>query len=417
MFLTIRDIFRKKIKVIESEQHFHVLSTSTGTTCANAEDELCPLTLDESLIVARAYHRVPLALDRKTCRAKTEFEGSFSSIRPSITKRLRYRASKASSTTSSAAMPDTETNSNVSVANTRVPWVLREYAVDFDYPNSHSTFRAFDAGVQPSMPVYVEKCDEVYVGGADLESRLCSQPRSAWHEIVRRGLDKPYRGAETWSIKHNYLNKVEQIFDDAEGRWLVRYNSRKERASKNIRSWSYDPIYVEFVNPSDRELWEQNRSYMHDYCDICDYCYEQIALLADYEEADHAKRLYLDSRKGCAVEHRPVVEREAEQIFDAIVEKRARERQQSRIDDCLNDYAKNRPPSPDQYQLSTLTRTWSADRIQSHWQRYRRYRQHRVDRAILMQRMRKLIDKNLWKRKVQHYRQYFRPAYYACAYY
>ncbi|KAK9366087.1 hypothetical protein V1509DRAFT_611886 [Lipomyces kononenkoae] len=428
MFLTIRKIFKKKIKVIEGEQQFSVLSTSSSTTSADAEEDLCALTVDESLILARAYHRVPLALDRETCRAKTEFAGSFSSIRPPITKRLKYRllpligravknASKASSTFSSAAMLGTESSSNVSVTNTRTPWGLRECAVAFEYPNSRGTFRAFDADDELSRPIYVEKSDEVYVGGADLEHRLPSQPRSAWHEIIRRGLDKPYRATRVNSIKQNYLNKVEQIFNDAEERWLVRYNSRKERERKNIRTWCYDPIYVEFAKPSDRELWEQHRSYMHDYCDICDYCYEQIAMLADYAAADHAKRLYLESRQGCAVEQISIIELEAERIFDTIVEERARERQQNRIDDCLNDYAKNRSPSPDQYQLSNLTRTWSDDRIQSHWQRYKRRNQHRVDRAMLMQRIRKFTDKNLWKRKVQYYSQYFRPAYYRCACY
>ncbi|KAK9311998.1 hypothetical protein V1524DRAFT_466855 [Lipomyces starkeyi] len=374
------------IKVIDGEERFPLLSTSTSTT--TVKDDLCVLTVDESLILARAYHRVPLALDRKTCRAKTEFAGSFSSIRPPITKRLRYRTGRAAkdaptvcSTTASAAV----SSGSVSEANSQGPWIIREYTVTFEYPNSRATFRPFDADPRPSRPDYVEKSDELYVGGADLEARLCSPPRSPWHEIVRRELDRPYQGIDSLSIKENHMNKIEQIFDRAEERWLMRYNSRKERERKNIRSWCYDPVYVEFVKPSDREEWEQYRSYMHEYCDVCDYCYEQSAMLADYAEADNAKRAYLESHTGCAIDQREIIEQEAEQVFYAILKERATKRQQGRIEDCLNDYAKNRPPSPDQYQLSTLTRTWSDDRIQNHWQQYKRRRQIRVDRAMLMQ--------------------------------
>ncbi|KAK9484971.1 hypothetical protein V1527DRAFT_158779 [Lipomyces starkeyi] len=422
MFPTIREIFKKKIKVIDGEERFPLLSTSTSTATADVEDDLRVLTVDESLILARAYHRVPLALDRKTCRAKTEFAGSFSSIRPPITKRLRYRlrpltgrAAKDAPTVCSTTASTAVSSGSVSDANSQGPWIIREYTVTFEYPNSRATIRPFDADPRPSGPVYVEKSDELYVGGADLEARLCSPPRSPWHEIVRRELDRPYKGIDSLSIKENHLNKIEQIFDRAEERWLMRYNSRKERERKNIRSWCYDPVYVEFVKPSDRKEWEQFRSYMHEYCDVCDYCYEQSAMLADYAEAYNAKKAYLESHTGGAIDHREIIEHEAEQVFYAILEERATKRQQGRIEDCLNDYAKNRPPSPDQYQLSTLTRTWSDDRIQTHWQQYKRRRQIRVDRAMLMQCVRNFIDKNLWKRKVKYYRECFRPGYYACA--
>ncbi|KAJ8101994.1 hypothetical protein POJ06DRAFT_248451 [Lipomyces tetrasporus] len=422
MFLTIRDIFRKKIKVIDGEVRFPLLSTPSSTITAAVEDDCRVSALDESLILARAYHRVPLALDRKTCAAKTEFAGSFSSIRPPITKRLRYRlrpltgrAAKNSSTvcppTKSAATSAAVSSGGVIGANLNGQWFVHEYAVALDRPNSRAAFRPFEADAEPSKPVYVET-EELYVGGADLEARLCSQPRSEWHEIVRRGLDGQYKGSDALSIKHNHLNKIEQIYNDAEARWLVRYSSRKERARKNIRSWCYDPVYVEFVNPSDRETWEQLRSYLHEYCDVCDYCYEQSAKLADCAEAHKAKKAYLESHLECATDQREVIMQEAEQLFYAILEERQNQRQQCRIDDCLNDYAKNRPPTPDQYQFSTLTRTWSDDRIQRHWSQYKRRRQIRVNRAMLMQRLRNFMDRELWKRKLRFYGQCFRPSYY-----
>ncbi|KAK9457039.1 hypothetical protein V1511DRAFT_245602 [Dipodascopsis uninucleata] len=365
--------------------------------------------IEEDTDITHAYFKVPMALDNSTSGQRTEYEGSFKSIMPNITDRISYKAVKLRK----GGISGRTGSNNIMHEGS---FVVDRSSVSYVLPCSEAPLKILSKDIWPSFPHYNEKENEdMYVGGDLVEESMRHPKRSQRQRSFKRILNK--RKDNITMIKNRILKRVVRSEESLSCFQSDQKDSECEGDEETpllVSSIPTPTLYCEDTydsrNASTGREWPQ----MHDYSEICLFCLEQIATCNDYEQAADAKRKFISAQQGQLSED---IESRADAVFWDFIDMKRRSREQQQIEEAYYDY-KTRPQTPDQYANSPLTRVWSEDRIQAHWNTYQNERADRVMRKFWRHsertnsQKRKFFSIQDLSRKWKYFKRAFEPSYY-----
>ncbi|KAK9451366.1 uncharacterized protein V1518DRAFT_6627 [Limtongia smithiae] len=320
------------------------------------------LQIDEDLDKLRPYYRVCTALGPEFYEHQSVYPGSLRSTMPPITDRLSYSTVPFASLTPGQIqsllvgkdpLPRTSSIGSLNSfqtadGNTLHVDMFREHRFARKMLDVESSPRVFDRGIKMHPPILDfakprdadsiedEKAED-FVGSPQLVNMMPPPPRSLWHEIHRRSLERfmlfpgltsstavaSAAAAATVAVRvdQDMLNPLARTYDNAEYRWYHRLapvrlfqrgaNLRPARRRCQftilrdgeeqmvthplIRPPSEDYLAVldssrrDFFLPEEQQELERMGHYMHEVSEQCCYCLEQLALLRDYEVASERR--------------------------------------------------------------------------------------------------------------------------------